>query len=240
MSRLTAAIIFLLIGATSVRADERPVVAQASPYVVDGGVVCDVHCGGIFSERITGTVKSGLPAIVELIYSFETRGGKAVASGIHSFELGYDVWEDVYSVTAGDSTSTFAGPGGFDKMKAAVEHVSRVPIAPAGGLDAALEYTITLTVAVHPLTGTEKRRVEGFVEESMGARSHETWREQALSINELINRFFSRDKGASNRSDVFRSAYFAPGELPGSKYPIDGGGGGWFGETTVAMELEVR
>jgi hypothetical protein len=239
VSRLTAAIIFLLIGATSVRADERPVVAEASPYVVDGGIVCDVRCGGIFSERITGTVKSGLPAIVELIYTFETRGGEAVAGGIHSFELGYDVWEDVYSVTAGDSTSTFDGPGGFDAMKAAIEHMHRVPIAPAGGLDPALEYTVTLAVAVHPLTGTEKRRVEGFVEESMGM-SHETWREQALSVNELINRFFSRNKGASNRSEVFRSAYFEPGELPGSRYPVEGGGGGWFGETTVAMECEVR
>lgn len=239
MSRLTAAIVVFLVGATSARADERPVVAGASTYVVDGGIVCDVRCGGIFSERVTGTVKSGLPAVVELIYSFETRGGETVASGIHSFALGYDVWEDVYSVTAGDSTSTFDGTGGFDAMKAAVEHMRRVPIAPAGGLDPALEYTVTLIVAVHPLTVAEKRRVEGFVEESMGV-SHETWREQALSVNELINRFFSRNKGASNRSEVFRSAYFEPGELPGSKYPVEGGGGGWFGETTVAMEFEVR
>lgn len=239
MSRLTAAIIVFLIGASGARADERPVVAEASPYVLEGGIVCDVRCDGIFSERITGTVKSGLPAVVELIYGFETRGGKTVASGVHSFELGYDVWEDVYSVTAGDSTSAYAGPAGFDQMKAAIERMSRVPIAPSEGLDPALEYTITITVAVHPLTGSEKRRVEGFVEESMGV-SHQTWRAQALSINELINRFFSREKDASNRSDLFRSAYFAPGELPGSDYPVDGGGGGWFGQTTVAMEIEVQ
>ena len=58
MSRLTAAIIFLLIGATSVRADERPVVAEASPYVVDGGIVCDVRCCGIFSRTLNG-LKAG-------------------------------------------------------------------------------------------------------------------------------------------------------------------------------------
>jgi len=107
-------------------------------------------------------------------------------------------------------------------------------------LDASLQYTLLVTVAVHPLTGSQRRRVEGFVEESVGSRSHQSWREQLLSINELISRFFARDRGASNRSDVFRTGRFAPGELPGSKSPIDGGGGGWPGQATVAFEIEVH
>lgn len=227
-------------GAGGVAADERPIVSGVSPYVVDGVLVCDVRCGGVLSERIVGTVKSGLPAVVELIYSFETGDGQAVASGVHSFELRHDVWEDEYSVTAGDSIQTFTGSTGFDEMSAGIEQLRGVPIAPTARLDASLEYELSVTIAVHPLTGSEGRRVEGFVEESVGARSHETWREQVLSINELIGRFLSRDKGASNRSDVFRTGYFAPGELPGSKFPVDGGGGGWVEQITVVFNFEVR
>jgi len=229
-----------MIGAGGAAANDRPVVSGVSPYVSGGLLVCDVRCGGLLSERIVGTVKSGLPAVVELIYAFETSGGKTVGGGVHSFELRYDVWEDVYSITAGDSSETFAGPAGFDDLSAAIEHLHGVAIVPMDLLDASLEYTLLVTVAVHPLTGTQKRRVEGFVEESMAARSHQSWREQLLSINELINRFFARDKGASNRSDVFRTSHFAPGELPGSRVPVDGGGGGWFGDATVAIEIEVR
>jgi len=240
VSRLIAAIVIIAAGAGGVAAEERPFVSEVSPYVRDGSVVCDVRSGGLFSERIVGTVQSGLPAVMEVIYAFETRGGKTVGSGVHSFELSYDVWEDVYTVTAGDSTETFTGPGGLDDLNAYVEFLRAVLVAPVDHLDPSLEYTLLITIAVHPLTGSEEQRVEGLVEESVGVRSHQSWREQLLSINELINRFFSRDKGATNRSDVFQSSFFAPGELPGSKLPIDGGGGGWFGDAAVAVEFEVR
>jgi hypothetical protein len=240
VSRLAAAIVIIVAGAGSVAAGERPFVSDASPYVRDGVVVCDVRSGGLFTERVVGTVKSGLPAVLEVIYNVETRDGKAVASGVHTFRLGYDVWEDLYSVSAGDSAETFAGPGGFDEMSAYVGLLHAVPLVAADRLDASVEYTLSIAIAIHPLTGTEERRVEDLVEESVGARSHESWREQVLSINELISRFFSGDKGASNRSDAFRSAFFTPADLPGSNLPVDGGGGGWFGDAAVAMEVEVR
>jgi hypothetical protein len=225
-----------MIGAHGAVADERPVVSEASPYVSNGVVVCDVRCGGLFSEQIVGTVKSGLPAVVELLYSYETRDGDVVGSGIHSFELRYDVWEDVYSVVAGDSTTTF---GGFEAMRAAIERLHDVSIVREDALEGSTEYAVMITVAVHPLTGSERRRLEGFVEESVGARSHDSWREQVLNINDLISRFFSRDKGTSNRSDVFRTDYFARGELPGSSFPVDGGGGagGFRDDMTVAYEV---
>lgn len=220
--------------ARSAVADERPVVSDASPYVAGGRIVCDVSCGGLFSDRIVGTVKSGLPAVVELLYSIETRDGDVIGNGIHSFELRYDVWEDVYSVAAGDSIRAFDS---FDEMGTAIDNVHGAPIVPVNMIDPSLEYVVLLTVAVHPLAGTEKHRLEGFVEKSVGARSHGSWREQALNINELISRFFSRDKGVSNRSDVYRTGFFAPRELPGAKFPVEGGGGGGFGAATVAVEV---
>jgi hypothetical protein len=225
-----------MMGAGGVAADERPYVSEVSPYVSDGVLVCDVRCGGLFSDRIVGTVQSGLPAVVEMIYRVETNDGKVIAAGVHAFELRYDVWEDVYSVAAGDSIESFAGGGGFDQMSAGIERRRRVPIVPESDLDPSREYAVSIAVAVHPLAGSEGRRVEGFVEESLGVHSHETWREQVLSINELVNRFLSRHKGASNRSDAFRTEYFTPGELPGSRFPVDGGGGGSFERVTVAME----
>jgi len=234
VSRLAAIVVILILSAGGAVADERPVVAEVSPYVSGGGVVCDVRFGGLFSERIVGTIKSGLPAVVELIYSCETGDERSIGTGVHSFELKYDVWEDAYSIVTGDSTTTF---GDFEELQAAMEHLHGVPVVPVDLLDGTLEYALLVTVAVHPLTGTEQRRVEGFVEESVGVRSHKSWREQVLNINELINRYFSRDKGASNRSDVYKTGYFAPGELPGSKFPVDGGGGGWLDETTVALEV---
>ncbi|MCK5619901.1 MAG: hypothetical protein KAJ17_10895, partial [Candidatus Krumholzibacteria bacterium] len=86
--------------------------------------------------------------------------------------------------------------------------------------------------------GSQTQRLEGFVEEAVGARAHGSWREQVLNINDLISRFFSRDKGTSNRSDVYQSRFFQPQSLPGAAAPVqDGSGGGGFGGVTVAFEV---
>jgi hypothetical protein len=235
VSRLAAAFVIIILSAGGVRAEERPFISGAEVYVSRGRIVCDVECGGLLSERVAGTVQSGLPVVVELVYSLEVRDGKAVTSGVHSYELLYDVWDDVYSIRAGDSTSTFDT---FDAMGSAIENLHDVPIAAVESVEAVSEYAVSLTVAVHPLKGSESQRVEGFVEEAVGARAHGSWREQVLNINDLISRFFSRDKGTSNRTDVYHVPFFRPRSLPGAGGPVeDGSGGGGFGGVTVAYEV---
>ena len=219
LSRLFRAIILLLMCAGSVAADERPVVSGVSVYVADGWIVCDVSCGGLFSEEIVGTVKSGLPAVVELLYSIEEREGGTVSNGIHSYELRYDVWDDIFFLQAGDSSEFFDT---FDGMKNAIENLQAVTVCPVARVDRHRRYTVRATVAVHPLSGSDKRRIAGFVEETVGARSHDSWREQVLNINDLIGWFFARDKGTSNRSEMFETSSFSIDSLPGASRPPEG------------------
>ena len=225
--------------AGSAAADERPTIVDAQVYVSGGRIVCDVRCDGLLSERIAGTVKSGLPAVIELLYSVEAHGGKVVSKGIHSYELLYDVWDDIYSIRSGDSTVIFED---FDAMGRSIERLQRVPIVSVEAADTLREYSVSLTVAVHPLRGSETQRVEGLVSDAVGARSHDSWREQVLNINDLISRFFSRDKGTSNRSDVYRTQYFSPRSLPGAGGSSGGGsgGGGSSGLAVITVAFEVR
>jgi hypothetical protein len=123
-------------------------------------------------------------------------------------------------------------------MQRAVERIRRVPIVPVETVDRSTEYSVQLTVAVHPLSGREKQRIEGFVEEAVEAQSRGSWHEQVLNINELIGWFFSRDKKTSNRSDVFRTEYIVPRSLPGAVPGNDSGGGGYFGNLAVAYEVK--
>jgi hypothetical protein len=226
--------LLVLACAQGAAADERPVVAGTTVYVSGGRIVCDVTCGGLFSERIVGTIESGLPAVVELLYTLEREGGGTVESGVHTFELGYDVWEDVFSVEAGDSSTYFES---FDVLKTAIERLRGVPLAPMGRVDPAGVYTVHVTVAVHPLSGSDHRRIEGYVEEAVGARTHDSWREQVLNINDLIGWFFSRDKGTTHRSDVYRTAAFTPGSLPGAARPPEGRRYGAPDGMIVALEV---
>jgi hypothetical protein len=239
VNKLMAALVIFMMIAVSAAAEERPIIADAEVYVSGDRIVCDVRCDGLLSERIAGTVQSGLPAVIELLYSVEARDGKAVSNGIHSYELLYDVWDDIYSIRSGDSTVTFED---FDAMGRSIERLQRVPLVSVAAADTSREYSVSLTVAVHPLRGSETRRVEGLVSDAVGARSHDSWREQVLNINDLISRFFSRDKGTSNRSDVYRTQYFAPRSLPGAGGSSGGGsgGGGSSGLTVITVAFEVR
>jgi hypothetical protein len=239
VNRLTAALVIIIMSAGIAAADERPIILDAEVYVSGDRIVCDVGCDGLLSERIAGTVRSGLPAVIELVYSMEARGGKVVSNGVHSYELLYDVWDDIYSIRSGDSTVIFED---FDAMGGAIERLQRVPIVSVEAADTLREYSVSLTVAVHPLKGSETQRVEGLVSDAVGARSHDSWREQVLNINDLISRFFSRDKGTSNRSDVYRTQHFTPRSLPGAGGSSGGGsgGGGSSGLAIVTVAFEVR
>ncbi len=219
MSRLFTTTILLLMCAGSVAADERPVVSDVSVYVADGRVVCDVSCSGLFSEQIEGTVKSGLPAVVELLYSVEEEKGGTVSSGIYSYELRYDVWDDIFFVQIGDSSRSFDS---FDGLKNTIEQLQAVTVLPVDRVNRDGLYTVLVTVAVHPLSGSDKKRIAGFVEETVGARSHDSWREQVLNINDLIGWFFARDKGTSNRSDTFETPTFSFDTLPGASHSPEG------------------
>jgi hypothetical protein len=221
-------------GASGAGAGERPYVSGVTVHVADERLVFDVSCGGLFSEQIAGTVKSGLPAVVELLFSLEEDGGNTVANGLISYELQYDVWDDVYYIRAGDSVESFDT---FDGFKNAIEHIGAVPVAPVGRIDRSRAHTVHVTVAVHPLSGSDRRRIAGFVEEAVGARSHDSWREQVLNINDLIGWFFSRDKGTSNRSDVFETSAFTLDSLPGAGHSPGGKGQGAPADLIVAIEV---
>ena len=73
--------------AGAARADERPAISGVSVYVRGGVVHCDLRCDNLFTERIVGTVESGLPAVVELLYTMHNADGKRVRRGLHSYEL---------------------------------------------------------------------------------------------------------------------------------------------------------
>lgn len=215
---VAAALILCAAFTESARADERPAIAGVRVYVAGNVIVTEVRCVHLFTEQVIGTVESGLPAVVELAYRLLDKKHNDVHRGVHSFRLGYDVWDDVYSFERGDSTAQFAS---FDELRRAVEQLRRVPIVGIHDVQAAGVYSIELSVAVHPLRGGEQGEIVGWVDETVRASSDGSWREQLLNVNGLIHRFFSRDQAPSNQSDWFETILFTPASLP-----LDRTGGG--------------
>ncbi|MEJ2722444.1 MAG: hypothetical protein P8181_15095, partial [bacterium] len=90
-------------------------------------------------------------------------------------------------------------------------------------VDPNADYAVEFSIAVHPLRGREQQIV-GWVGENIRA-GDDTWREQVLNLNDLIQHFFASGKAAAGRSDWYKTNFFNPGRLPvddGRERPADG------------------
>lgn len=191
--------------------NERPVIRGASMSVVDGVVVSDVTCDGLFSDQIVGTVQSGLPAVVELLYSLVNRDDKLLGGGLHTFELRYDVWDDFYTVESVDSTRRYST---LAEMVGAMENLRDVAVIPVENATTSAEFAVKFSIAVHPLRSREQERIAGWVGANVESGGQDSWHEQVLNLNDLISHFFSREKDSANRSSWYRTEYFDPRLLP--------------------------
>jgi len=209
---IIASVLLLGGGPKPVRAEEaRPAIARLRLSIDRGYVAGDVTTTGLFSERVVGTVQSGLPAVVDLFCILSAPGGGTVREEVLSFTLGYDVWEDTYSIKGPDTTLTFPT---FAGMRSAIEHVRGVRLVPSGGLDPGRSYRLKVSVAISPLRGADRDKIAGWVSENMRSSEDGARREQVLDLNDLISHFFSRERGDVNRSGWYESAFFKPGALP--------------------------
>jgi len=215
-SRVAATIIASVLlcgsGPGSVRAEEaRPEIARVRLSIDRGYVAGDVTTTGLFSERIVGTVQSGLPAVVDLFVILSAPGGGTIREDVRSFTLVYDVWADTYSIEGPDTTLAFPT---FADLRRAIEHMRGVRLVPSGGLDPGRPHRLKLSVAISPLRSADRDRIAGWVSENMRSSEDGSRREQVLDLSGLIGHFFSRGRGGVNRSKWYESESFKPGALP--------------------------
>ncbi|MFC1799382.1 hypothetical protein ACFL2Z_00510 [Candidatus Eisenbacteria bacterium] len=206
MMSLGLAVWLICTAAVCIAADERPAIVDIDLHAEDGYLTADITARGLFSERITGTVQSGLPAVVELFYHLVGPGGSSLEGGVRSYSLQYDVWDDVYSVSGPDSTMMLPS---LEAMRSIIEHMKSIPLFPVERMVPERTYFVQMSIAVSPLQGTQREEMEGWVKQNVESRGS-SWHEQMLNINELIERFFSGDDDSGMRSEWFKSEDFKP------------------------------
>lgn len=202
------AVLLVLTYAPAAHADA-PRVTGARLYAGGGFLLSDIRSSGLFSEEIEGTVRSGLPAVVELIFSLDTADDDAVQRGAFAWELRYDVWDDRYMIRDVDTTSVFPS---FDDMSNAVTNLQDVRIAPLDILRAGEDYLVRFSIRVQPLRGRDERAIAGWVGDTV--RQGDSGRQQMLNINDLIEHFFARENDESRRVRWFSTPRFRTDGLP--------------------------
>ncbi|MFH1754069.1 MAG: DUF4390 domain-containing protein [Candidatus Latescibacterota bacterium] len=186
-----------------------PSILAVHLYIARNTLAGDVKSTGLFSDRIASTIQSGLPAVVEFFYSVETPGRGAIERGVLTYQLTYDVWDDYYSIESADTIRTYST---YHAMTQAIQHLRQVALLPLHKMETDGEYSVRLGVAINPLRGSDRKKITGWVDDTVRGASSESWREQVLNLNDLIQHFFTKRKN-SNQSELFQTEFFRPGTL---------------------------
>ncbi|HSG28987.1 MAG TPA: hypothetical protein VLA34_10940, partial [Candidatus Krumholzibacterium sp.] len=128
-----------------------------------------------------------------------------------SWSLEYDVWEDRYSIVTGDSVTIHEE---FDSMAGMIENLRGISLFPKGTFEEGSRYSVRFCVSVNPLSGRSGRQLEGWVEDNV-RRGGEGWKEQVMSISDMISYFFKRDGDRTARSEWYATGSFRLSDLPG-------------------------
>ena len=152
----------------------------------EGELVADVDVAALFSASVENTLKSGLPVVVDLALELRPAAGRSLARLVRS-TLSYDVWEDRYRLERGGSHWDYPD---LAALRAAGARYEAVPLAALAALGAPASLTLSLRVAVDPLGGAERERMERWLARTVSDPADPSARELRLDLGALLGSVF--------------------------------------------------
>ena len=194
-------------------AEERILVADIEPELIDGRLAVSATCQNLFSPKNISTLQSGLPAVVRIdIRLMEENEVESLFSGkgaeyesVHTIEvvksISYNIWDERYTIRCGEETAVFSEFPQAEQMISQVERRDLMAIAP---LKPTSTYAIRMRVRIIPISAEQESRIADWLrhpdrlDTDLGAEEED--RRVQLDVNRLISVFWGKKKQARNRS----------------------------------------
>ncbi len=151
----------------------------------EGELVADVDVVALFSPPLENTLKSGLPVVVDLALELRPAAGRAMGRLVRS-TLSYDVWKDRYRLERGGRHWDYPD---LATLRAAGSRYEALPLAALAALGAG-SLTLSLRVAVDPLGGAERERMERWLARTVSDPADPSARELRLDLGALLGSVF--------------------------------------------------
>jgi len=188
-----------------------PSITKVKLYIEEEHLTGEISSTGLFSEKIVGTIQSGLPAVVKLDYKLVEIRNYTKIEGEISWSLQYDLWDDRYLVSSGDTITILDS---FESMKHMMENLKAVSFFPIRRMLRGRSYYLALRISVNPFRKNKAAaEISDKVGESIRSNDENSRREKLLNINSMVSWFLKRRKGKAGISGWYRSAVFNPENL---------------------------
>jgi hypothetical protein len=195
-------------------AQETARLVDVTPGLAGDTVICHLKTQGLPGEKQLQTMRSGLESAVELQVALLDENGRPVISQSLSLRMGFDLWDEVFSVRRDGKERRFQT---LADLKAYLAELEAIPVTSADVLRSSTLYRVQVGLVVHTLAPAEQKRVEDVI---VGARSSrregQDAQEASVSLGRLIRLFYKGSEETRDgqgrlsawftRSDLFEGA----------------------------------
>lgn len=205
-----AALCGLLLAGPAPAADGAARVTAVTPARAGGLVVARLTTAGLPGEKLLQSMRSGLVSAVELDLALLDAGEDVLGGNQVFLHLGFDLWEEVFSVRADGAERRFRT---LADLQAYLADLAGVPVAPAGGLAPDGRYRLRVALQLHPIAPAQQERVREVIAGGQPPRREGLDQQEAqVSLGRLIRLFYAGGGGGAGGQEI-QSAWFTAREL---------------------------
>ncbi len=189
-------------------------VVNIAPFLKDNFLTVSATFNNLFSQRIIGTIQSGLPSIIQIDVGIQSANKKNIFRKRIVRRISYNVWEEKYAITFRDSIFISTD---LDTIKKKSEQLDGLSIVALSDLNPNENYSIRMRVGIIPISTKQTEKVADWLlapnqtEEDMAAENRSSGFE--LNISKLVSFFVSNQKKSGHASGWSSSGKFSIKDL---------------------------
>ncbi len=190
-------------------ADDSARLVRATPSVVGGRLVCRLETAGLPGEKQLQSMKSGLISSVDLNLALENEAGNIVGGQNLSLRMGFDLWEEIFSLDTDGHQKRFKT---LDDLQKYLAEINDLPVGPYALVGTDGKFRLRVSLTVHSIAPEEQARVEDVIAgDRRPHREGQDQQETSVSLGHLI-RFFYKGEDQGDGQDL-QSPWFTRKDL---------------------------
>ena len=190
-------------------------ISPVLPYLSHDSVMVDIGFKNLFGESIRKPLLAGLPVFLQADILLNNSDGNLVQERKVEIQISYNVWEEIFQLAYYNRASLSLET--LDQLRKWFDKLPGIFLISGSKLLNKETYQIRIVTQVTILTRKQSSQLQKWMEE--GDQTEEDSPSQGrstgfrLNLNQLIQMFFSRDKGQGAFRATGESMKFTPGDL---------------------------
>jgi len=195
--------------------DDDARLVRVTPAQAGDQLVCQVSTEGLPGAKQLQSMRSGLVSAVELNLAVIDERDRVLGGRAFSLRMGFDLWEEVFSVRGDGRERRFQNLGDLQSYLADLRDLR---VAPSALLGSDARYRLQVGLVVHAIAPDEQQRVEDVIAgEQRPRREGQDQQEASVSLGRLI-RFFYKGGRDEQGGQKLVSDWFRRKELPDASH----------------------